>query len=104
MVTHEAAPVRGIYNDMKPPIEGMKTIPLYADNDLLMGAYIACVRHSIMDNKMREYFKDETGINLDSLINCSPLDQMIDEQTGRTNEYFIAFCDWVTKNVWGEEE
>ncbi len=89
---------------MKPPIEGMKTMPLYADDELMMGAWVDCVNYCITEEHRLLEFKQDTGIDMMGLVGCSPFEQMIDKATGRDKEYILRFCDWVTKNVWGEKE
>lgn len=92
---------------MKPPLPGMKTIPLYYGTpkwDALIGpAWVGLIQYALSIDYHRAAFQRETGHSLDALVAGGPLAAMIDKATGRTDTIMAAWCDWVTVNLWGEE-
>jgi len=87
---------------MKKPVKGMKSIP-YGDN-IMTEAWLSCVSASSGVEGITKAFKEDTGIDIAVLVNRSPIEKMIDEATGLDKEIVVKWCDWVTKNIWGEQE
>lgn len=83
-------------------IEGLKKKPYGLP--LMIDAYLACVEHAISQPEARLSFKGQTGYDLESLIGRDPISKMIDKATGYEREVMLSFFDWVTVNIWGEEE
>tara|TARA_R100001530_G_scaffold1886_1_gene3238 strand:- start:15736 stop:16005 length:270 start_codon:yes stop_codon:yes gene_type:complete len=89
---------------MKKPVKGMKTTPNGINNPILMGAWFSCVSASVGVEGITKSFKDDTGIDITILVNRSPIEKLIDEATGLDKDIAIKWCDWVTKNIWGEQK
>ncbi len=87
---------------MNPPCEGMKSRP-YGEH-YMAPMWAACVKWALSEKDARDRFAEETGFNISSLVNRSPMDRMIDQATGYEAEVLAAFCDWVTTEFWGTEE
>lgn len=83
----------------------MKVTPEFFGTDswetILGVAWVGLCEYLISQPEARAAFKADTGKNLDSLVNRSPLDAMIDNATGYQSEIMAAWCDWVTVNHWG---
>lgn len=88
---------------MKPPIEGMKTIPEGIGTPFMTVFWASGLRCAIAMPGIVERFENETGIKITSIATSSGLDAMIDEASGRTRNAVIAFADWFTTNIWGEQ-
>jgi len=86
---------------MKIPIKGMKIKP-YGE-DYMFPAWFSCVMAAYEDDEIREQFTKETNTNIKLVIQAVGLNAMVDKTTGFQEEAIIEWCDWVTKNVWGEE-
>lgn len=71
--------------------------------DFMPEAWLGCVSWAIGKPEMREQFKQDTGLDLSSLVSRDPISAMIDRQTGRERDMLLKFCDWVTENIWGAE-
>lgn len=84
------------------PIEGMTKIPY--GWPIVAAAYIGCLKWAISNADVRSAFNIETGIDIGSLINDSPLEQMIDDASGRTQENLARFADFVTDRIWGTDD
>lgn len=82
------------------PVEGMKKEPYGLP--LMLDAWIGLVHWAIGKETFRERFKKDTGHDFKFLLSRSPIDMMIDKSTGIEREIFVAFCDWVTENLWGD--
>ena len=83
------------------PIPGMKIVPYGCP--MMTDAFLGCVHWAVGEEHIKQAFKAETGLDLDSLVTASPLARQIDETTGRTSDMMAAFCDFVAENVWGTE-
>ena len=46
-------------------------------------------------------FKADTGHDLRAVLNAGGIAKMIDEATGRDRAVIVAWCDWITKHIWG---
>jgi len=92
---------------MPTPLPGMTVTPDKFGTDaweiLLGGFWASLCEYLISQPEARAAFKADTGKNLDSLVNRSQLDEMIDNATGYQSEIMAAWCDWVTVNHWGVE-
>ena len=89
---------------MTAPIEGMKTIPEYHDNQILMGAFIGLIRFAFMEDEIVKKYKDDTGKDIRRIFPTSPIEMMVDKACGYDKrEDFCAFADWVNVTMWGEE-
>lgn len=69
----------------------------------MLPAWLGCVHWAIGDDSIRKLFKEDTGYDVTSLVGRSPIEEMVDQATGRDREVLIRFCDWVTENIWGIE-
>jgi len=86
------------------PIEGMKTVPQFHDDDIMMGAFVGLVRFALREKEIIDRFKADTGIDLSKLVSKSPIEKMIDTACGHNGRMeIISFVDWVNVNLWGEE-
>lgn len=83
-----------------PPIAGMKVAPYGLP--LMLDAWVGLLHFAIGRPEVRQRFKEETGNDLDDFLGRSALDALIDQATGRDRAAFVAFCDWVTVNMWGD--
>ena len=83
-----------------PLLEGMTTKPYGLP--MMAGFWWSCVLATADEPKAVEAFRKETGLKL--CFGVSPLERMIDKAAGRDKSIVVAWCDWVTRNVWGEEE
>ena len=82
------------------PLDGITRKPYGLP--LMMPAWLGCISWAITQDDCLEQFQRDTGLDIRSL-RCSPIEAMIDEATGRRRAMFVAWCDWVTVNLWGEE-
>lgn len=86
----------------------MQTVPKYFGtkqwNLVLGGAWVALCNYSIGQEEHRKAFEKETGHSLLALVGRDPISAMIDKATGREETVLAAWCDWVTRNLWGEAE
>ena len=87
-------------NDLAPPIAGMKVVPFGLP--LMLDAWLGLLYFAIGEREVRARFKCETGYDLDSLAMVAGIDRLVDQATGRDREIIVAFCDWVTVNMWGD--
>lgn len=87
-------------NDLAPPVAGMKVAPFGLPE--MLDAWVGLLHFAIGEREVRAQFKAETGHDLDAFIGRSALDVLIDQATGHDREAFVAFCDWVTVNMWGD--
>jgi hypothetical protein len=86
---------------MEYPVEGMTVMPAYMPE--LAPAWASFVNWAITQDGAIDAFKNDTGIDLREIVNASPFEAMVDQATGRPQQYIAAFCDWVTKSQWGVE-
>lgn len=70
---------------------------------LMADAWFGCVLWASKEKELCAEFTKDTGYNLAALLGGPPINQMIDKATGYDRLVVAAWCDWVTKNVWGEE-
>jgi len=87
---------------MITPIEGMKTRPY--GYDYMAGAWAGLLSWAATVDKFVEEFKAETGYDLRDVLTSRGINKMIDEATGHDKAVVVAWADWVTRNLWGEEE
>jgi len=83
------------------PIDGMTTEPYGMPE--MGGAWYGCLLWAADKPELVEAFEAETGMTFDA-ITSKGLARMIDDSTGRTRATVVAWCDWVTRNFWGEAE
>lgn len=88
---------------MKPPIDGMKTIPACCDNGVTAGAWLSLLSYLSKEKQVTDAFKREAGFDLPDMLKQRGINAMIDEQTGYSKSVIVAWADWVTKNFWGEQ-
>lgn len=88
--------------DSKPPIDGMTRVP--CGMPFMADAWIGCVMWAAGEEGCRKAFKEATGYDLEMLIRRSPIEALIDKSTGHERTVMMAFLDYVTENIWGEEE
>lgn len=67
---------------------------------LMAEAWRGCVAFAAREPEMLGKFIAETGWKPAR----SPIELMIDEASGAKDAVWARFCDWVTVNVWGEED
>jgi hypothetical protein len=84
------------------PIEGMETTPM--GMPLMAGAWIGLLSWALTKEEIVESFKAETGYDIMDVLNSRGINRAIDEATGHTKAAAIAWADYVTRNLWGEEE
>lgn len=87
-------------SNIAPPVAGMKVAPFGLP--AMLDAWVGLLHFAIGEREIRAQFKAETGYDLDAFIGRSALDALIDQATGHEREAFVAFCDWVTVNMWGD--
>lgn len=80
----------------------MKTRPFGLP--FMMEAWTGCVMWAASELKVRQQFTKKTGLKLENLVNRSGLEAAIDKATGHEREVIVAFCDFVTENMWGTDE
>ena len=85
---------------MNAPFPGMQTQPYGLP--LMTGAWLGLVQYLAGQPDARAAFTAATGHDLSSL-GSRGFDRMIDEATGRDVALVAAWCDFVTREVWGEE-
>lgn len=89
-------------------LPGMKTRPKYYGTEawelLIGGAWVSLCNYAIGVEEHRKAFAEETGLDLMALVNRDPFAALIDRSTGREAEIMAAWCDWVTRNLWGEDD
>lgn len=94
--------------NLKAPLPGMTVTPeFYGTQEweiLLGGFWCSLCNHLIGQPEARKAFKEDTGLNIEGLIPRSPIDALIDGATGHRETVLAAWCDWVTRNHWGEAE
>lgn len=82
-------------------MKSMKTNPV--GDDVMFPAWYGLILFCYENRKIRQAFFNDTGIDIQEIVQAKGLNKMIDESTGRTEEALVAFADWVTVNYWGEE-
>ena len=87
--------------ESEPPVPGMKTMPVGLELPLMDMFWASCVSATLSQPDAVSAFKEETGHDLDAIASARGIAAMIDKATGRTDAAFVAWCDWVTENVWG---
>lgn len=87
-------------NELAPPIAGMKVAPFGLPE--MVDAWVGLLHFAIGEPEVRAQFKAETGHDLDSLAMVAGIDRLVNQATGRDREIIVAFCDWVTVNLWGD--
>ena len=89
------------------PLPGMTVTPEFFGTDawkaVLGAGWVSLCEWLIQQPEVRAAFKADTGKNLDSLVNRSSLDALVDKATGYQEEIMAEWCDWVTVNHWGVE-
>jgi len=86
---------------VKPPIDGMKTSPY--GPDAMVGAWWGCVLFAVSEAELRARFQKDTGHDINKVLSAGGLDALIEQSTGHGREVVVAFCDWVTIKLWGQE-
>lgn len=86
---------------MKLPIHGMKAQPI--GEDYMFDAWFGCVIWAANDKNCQCAFKEKTTYDITSLIGRNGIEIAIDKVSGYEKSIVIAFCDWVTENIWGKE-
>jgi hypothetical protein len=81
---------------MSHPISAQAIIEHIAFADLCSWA--------IVQPSFQLQFKEQTGHDLAALATASPIENMIDESTGRTKATMAAWIEWVRENLWGTTE
>lgn len=72
-----------------------------AGEQFVMGsAFLGLVDYLSRQPDAVEAFKRDTGIAVSAE---TPLDQMIDQATGRDRDIAVSFINWVQENHWGED-
>ncbi len=74
---------------------------LMPTDPLMQMAWVGSLRHAVSDPDMFAAFKAATGDTITPPRNC--LETMIDEATGREEQFLLAFARWHNANVWGED-
>ena len=90
---------------MKPLLDGATVRPVGNDGEewFWHGAYLDTMMFAVSQPGTLAAFKRDTGHDLDSVIKSRGINAMIDEATGYQRKVIVAWFDWFTMNVWGEE-
>lgn len=89
-------------DEVKLPLKMTKVPILFSiDNG---ASFLGFARYSLKDKLMIEHFKKNKGIDLNNLVQCSTIEQMIDNATGHAEDILSKFLDWLVINYWGEEK
>lgn len=87
------------------PIPGMRVTPDFFGTPqwdlMLRDAWAELCQYLIGQAEARAAFQKETGLNLELLAQCSPIEKLIDEAAGQHKQVMAAWCDWVTVVHWG---
>lgn len=75
----------------------------YGDG-VMEGMWIGLLVWAATKNEIVTSFKEETGLDLPNMINSRGINAMIDKATGYDRAVVVAWADFVTKHLWGEEE
>jgi len=86
---------------MKPPIEGMKTVPYFCEHPYQFSMWYNFIVFMSEYPEAKEAFKKDTEYDLDDILKSRGINSMIDKQTGYQQSVLAAWCDWVTENHWG---
>lgn len=90
---------------MATPLKGMKVLPLYHEDPIMMGAWLSFFNVSLKQKEVIAAYKKDTGIDITNIFPKSPIDKMIDDACCYCPEdEILKFADWVTENIWGREE
>lgn len=94
------------------PVPGMTKKPYGLP--LMLEAWRGCVAFAAGNEDLRLRFCDECSDEVKAImakgVARSPIEKMIDSACGfdrdshRGSKVFAEFCDWVTVNLWGEED
>jgi hypothetical protein len=71
---------------------------------ILNTAFADLCSWAIVQPGFQAQFKEQTGHDLAALATASPIENMIDESSGRTKVMMAAWVEWVRVNLWGVEE
>ena len=89
------------------PVPGMKVVPEYFGTEaweILHGGMWATLCEFMLEKPGAiDAFERETGLKMRSLVPRSPMDALVDQASGYRDTVMAAWCDWVTKNCWGEK-
>ncbi len=81
---------------------GLKKMPLGWPE--MAAGFLGFADFAIENPDIVKAFEEETGVMLASIVNCSPIERMIDDATGRKDEMLRSFLDWLVVNHWGEAQ
>lgn len=75
--------------------------PANIDSPIMQIAFRDFLLWAHQEPEMRNAFKAHSGICLEKKL--QPIDQMIDDATGKTNADMEAFVNWLIEFHWGAE-
>lgn len=67
--------------------------------DYMIPAWLGCITFAIRQPGALDQFRADTGFNWEP--GKTGIDRMIDEATGREQDFVREFVLWVNRNVWG---
>ena len=67
--------------------------------EYMMPAWVAAIRWALAQKWVLATYRTDTGDQYKPAR--SPIDQMIDEATGREEAFMISFVKWFNVNIWG---
>lgn len=82
------------------PIPGMTTEPYGLP--LMAPAWLGCLLWAASEPNCAAQFTTDTGHNI-AALRSTGINALIDKATGYDRSVLVAFADWVTLNLWGEE-
>ena len=65
-------------------------------------AWVDCLIFAINQPEIVAQFREESGNNYS--VGRTPIERMIDDATGRTQQFIVEFVKWANINVWGPLE
>lgn len=68
---------------------------------LNVAAWREGIAWAIEEPEILKAFRDATGIDL--LTSRSPIENLVDEATGKRREDLEGFVDWFTATIWGAD-
>lgn len=67
-------------------------------------AYFSFVMYSMNSKDVRLVFREDTGLDIMTLVKVTAIEKLIDETSGYTDSILSKFLDWITIKYWGEAE
>ena len=74
--------------------------PPEAGDQLMLTAWVDCLRWAIEQPDIIKRFRAETGNQW--TLGRTPIESMIDDSTGVAHDFIVSFVVWFNFNVWGQ--